>query len=226
MWRAHSAISSAAADENNWDAPVTLMPPVVDEIMNMTRHLMQNDPIIISPASKSPSTENNDYEALIYVDASSSGYGAYVALRGGTIFQVQGGWSGVVKHSAHAEPRAARTVLNWLNRTHPGIRHVAVITDHLPMASAQRRWHNHNSGFSSAWPLNDFFATLYSGAYPHDRREVYFVSGEQNIADALSRSNRIGDGLRAAVVSNIALDGLSCFWHPYANAPERPAWQT
>ena len=197
LMRAYSAIASAATDERSWDAPVFLAPPVFDELVAVADVLLRNTPVPIPPASAQPSTDTMAYDAIIYVDASASGYGAFVALRDDRIYEVRGGWSALMPHSAHAEPLAARVVLDWLYATHPGTANVAVVSDHQPMATAQRRWFNHHGGFSGAWPLNAFFGTLYEGAPPGSFREVFYVPGEANVADAISRSNRVGDGLRS-----------------------------
>jgi hypothetical protein len=105
------------------------------------------------------------------------------------------------------------------------VRDIAIVADHEPMATAQRRWYNHHSGFSGAWPLNNFFTAFYATAPQGARRDVFYVPGENNLADSLSRSNRVGDHLRARRIENIVLPGLEMLTHPFAKATERPDWQ-
>jgi hypothetical protein len=224
VMRAYSAVATAAADEDNWECVVELTSHVFDEMTRAVHYLLANIPVAILNAGLEPSNDRSCYDAIVYVDASASGFGAYVALKDGIVWEVKGGWNSVIEHSAHAEPRAASTVLQWLRARLPQHRHVAVVTDHQPMATAQRRWYNRHGGFSGAWPLNTFFAALY---HDHDdaRRDVFYSPGEQNVADALSRSNRIGDGVRAVPApSSIQLPSLATFWHPHAQRPDRPLW--
>jgi len=112
LMRAYSAIAAAATDERSWEAPAS-----------------------VRRARGGCGRALVAYDAIIYVDVSASGYGAFVAFRDGRIFEVRGGWSALMPHSAHAEPLAARVVLDWLYATHPGTANVAVVSDHQPMAT-------------------------------------------------------------------------------------------
>jgi hypothetical protein len=60
---------------------------------------------------------------------------------------------------------------------------VALITDHVALATGQRRWFSNFSGFSTSWYLNRFYETFYEGG----GGEIYHVDGERNEADQLSR---------------------------------------
>jgi len=226
--RAYSAIASAAADAEGWEGAVTIAQPVVDELLSTIQTLLKNDTRQIGPPPQPPPGDARDYDAVIFVDASASGYGAYAALgqdRMRRIFELRGGWSAVTPHSAHAEPRAAQVLLEWVKEAFPESKSIALVVDHQPMATAQRRNFTRHGGFSGAWPLNQFFRALYEGATDGAHREVFFCEGTSNIADAISRSNRIGDGLRVREAFGVTLPNLDACTHPYAGGPDRLWWK-
>ena len=224
--RAHSAISRAALSEENWEATVKIAQPVLDELSSVCAFLTANQPALIGPESAAPTADPSAYDAIVYVDASASGYGFYVRLKDGPIYEVHGGWHSIQCHSAHSEPRAARLALQWLRENHPHAVNIAVVSDHEPMTTAQRRWHNHHGGFSGAWPLNDFFWALYANVPPNARRDVFYCPGETNIADGISRANRIGERLTAKIVHGITLPSLHHVHNPYMSLPERLIYHT
>ena len=98
---------------------------------------------------------------------------------------------------------------------------VALVTDHQAMVSGQRRWWNGFGGFSPNPFLNNFFALLYGGTTR--QRDVFFVEGEINPTDGLSRSVRIGDRLSVAVLQDVQFP--EALEHPYRHAPARPDYQ-
>ena len=122
-----------------------LAPPEMDSTIQF---LLRNEPTGIDEPASAPSCRAEDYDAIIYVDASANGYGAFVALANGNIVEVRGGWHSVMHHSAHSERRAAKVVLDWIRSAHPEVMNIAVVTDHEPIARAQRRWHIKHGGFS------------------------------------------------------------------------------
>ena len=122
-------------------------------------------------------------------------------------------------HSTQAEPLAATEVLRWLHGH--GLRRVAVISDHIALALGQQRPISGNGGFSKAFRLNEFFRVAHA---PGNTTHIFFVAGERNPADALSRSNRLGDGQSAVRSDDRVFPGLGGFHHPYAEAKARPWW--
>ena len=121
-------------------------------------------------------------------------------------------------------PNHVLLVWQWLRQNHPHAIDIAIVSDHEPMATAQRRWFNHHGGFSGAWPLNDFFWELYAYAPAGARRDVFYCPGELNVADGISRSNRLCDKPTTKVANGIVLPSLDTFWHPYTTRPTRPQY--
>lgn len=111
----------------------------------------------------------------------------------------------MARHSAHAEPRAARHTLEYLVASLgiPEGSKIALVTDHYAIVHAQRQL-NGFGGIGRGLALN----TLYE--YTHDlwtRKKIevtfFYVQGPLNPADTLSRN--FGDSSSAAAVDNPSL---------------------
>ena len=205
----------------SWDHEVTITGKMLNTIGAIAGLLIENEAKIPRHIEGPPLTDA-DYEVVIHVDASASGYGAYITC-GGSIHMVRGGWKDALKHSAWAEPCAATRILGWVMREWFPQRkpRVAVVTDHIAMAKGQRRPLSGNAGFSTAFFLNEFFKTLYE--YCTDP-EVFYVEGHRNVADAPSRASKIGDTLVHTVENHISLPPLESMFHPHSEIRERVWW--
>jgi hypothetical protein len=134
-----------------------------------------------------------------------------IPLKTGETFVLQQRWSTPVAHSAHAEPRAARLAIQWVRRQ-DGYQNarIALVTDHVAIATGQRRWYSNFGGFSTSYHLNSCFEELYG----HGGGEVFHVDGVLNEADQLSRDPSASWRLTAKRVSATFRD-LRSVIHPH-----------
>jgi hypothetical protein len=182
--------------------------------------LLENRPVPL-PVLTAPGKSVADYDVAIEVDASGSAWGAKVLFtKAARVATLQQKWPTRISHSAHAEPRAAEYAIRWA-RSQPGYENarVALISDHVALATGQRRWYSHFSGFSTSYYLNRFFETLYAGG----GGEVYHVDGEDNEADQLSRDPTASYTLTVRE-GGLAFRELSTTTHPFERAA-RAAYQ-
>ena len=225
LLRCYARVCSPSSTEYGdvlWDEPMALVPAVHSCLTQAVEIILMNRAVPIRPLLP-PSRFAEDYDTIIIVDAAAAGWGAYVKQGATTKLLIQG-WSSRQLHSAHAEPRAATAVLQWLKTQKP-LGHIALVTDHSAMPMGQRRWWSGYCGFSPAHPLNELFLALYGSddlsAY---RRDIFFVEGEKNPADGPSRRALIGQPLTISE-ADIVFPDLSAFTHPYMQRPERKSWQ-
>ena len=222
MRRAHSKICSEAVSDKAWDEPVIIAPTVLADLTEIAEILLVNEPVRIRGA-RQPSVENDAYDTIIVVDASASGWGAYAKMRNGGVYQIRRAWTEHKRMSAHAEPIAATEAIRWA-RAHGAQGNIAIVTDHEAMAKGQRRWWSGHGGFSSAYPINEFFVELYN---ENPDAQVFFVDGARNIADGPSRGNQLGHGLRwSKVHDSFLFPDLKSFVHPYRERdPQTEFWE-
>jgi hypothetical protein len=90
---------------------------------------------------------------------------------------------------------------------------IAIVSDHQAIPNGQRRWYSNNGGFSTAWELNSAFTELYR--HPAWHVELFYVPGELNIADPLSRHPETSYELKQDDVSDILFPSMDNFHHPY-----------
>ena len=192
LYDAHQAMraySDVCKEDKNWDDPYTVFPPLINAIKRLTSPLLKNDYVNISPLCR-PTTNTNDYDIIIIIDASKTGWGAYVLfVKENRIicltqaWRADATWRGV---SASAEPHAISNLLLYLRKNctikNP---HIAVVTDHSALVTGQRRWYSFCGGFSCAYELNRAFKTLYDW---DPRAQLFFVEGIKNTADGPSRA--------------------------------------
>ena len=202
-----------------WDDPYPVTPQAVNTVGAIVGPILANIPVRPT-ATPLPCVANVNYDILIVVDASKTGFGAYVQV-GDRLFVLRSGWRNLIQHSAWAEPLAAREVLAWVRNSLGAKGRTAIVTDHIAMALGQRRPLSGNAGFSKAYHLNAFFADLYATG---DECQVFFVEGEKNPADGPSRSCRIKDAMTVTEIADSFISPLSTFWHPYADLPQRRWW--
>jgi len=178
-------------------------------------------------AVRQPTYMDDQYDVIIYTDASAGGWGAiaYHPQTGHTTtYQQRWGhdthprseWrrynpavdsspSGffTAKHSAHAEPRAAQLIFQQLvreDKLKDGDR-VALVTDHEAIVHAQK----HLNGFGGIG-RGDHINYLYK--YTHDLLyncgidvTFFYIDGPRKPADSLSRNFGVYDGRDTAVVT-------------------------
>jgi hypothetical protein len=194
----------------SWESPVRVDSPAVHEqLSSLVLRLVANVPVAL-PVVSAPSLRNGDYDACVIVDASASGWGAYVQWPAtGKVWLLRQRWATAIQHSAHAEPRALLEALRWIRASCRGAR-VAVVTDHASLASGQRRWISAFGGFSTSYWLNACYAELYGNG----SGEVFVVPGDQNPADAPSRDLTATTALDAHEVG-FAFPPIEGFSHPY-----------
>jgi len=178
---------------------------------------MRNEAVAL-PVLRRPELDVAAYDVAIEVDASLTAWGAVVLFpRTGRMVRLQQRWTAPISHSAHAEPRAALCAMQWA-RSQPGYANarVALITDHVAIATGQKRWYSANGGFSTSYFLNECFKELYE----HGGGEVFHVDGERNEADQLSRDPHASTVLSVTPV-NVAFRSLASVRHPHRVVPRQ-----
>jgi hypothetical protein len=211
----------------SWDQRVTITGAILNTLHPIVTQLCKNVPVEphVHPL---PSSNNNDYEITIIVDAYIEGWGGYVWVNG-TYYRVRAGFAEAKGHSAHAEPLAATRLLRWakaMYRPKPGGRkvpRVAVVTDHEAMAGRQMRPISSRGGFSPSYFLNEFYRELY-GSNGRSEGQVFHVEGIMNRADWVSRQTHIGEPLTYEVITNETLPPLTEFFHPFSKPATRVWW--
>jgi hypothetical protein len=182
--------------------------------------LIRNEPVPL-PILEQPATTLRNYDVAIEVDASGGAWGAKVIfMNTERVCTLQQKWTQRVGRSAHAEPRAAACAIRWA-RAQPGYENakVALISDHVALTTGQRRWYSNFGGFSTSYHLNDFYDALYA----QGGGEVFYVEGEHNEADALSRDVTATYTLKVSD-SQTTFRDLSTVKHPHLCIP-RSAFQ-
>lgn len=203
----HHTLVRVYADEARrpapWDAPAHITPGILDAVGALAGPVLANKPV--APiAHAAPPTEDwaGAYEAVAIIDASATGWAAHIYfVREDRAVRLRAGWHHLTPHSAHAEPRGGIETLRWLKQQ--GYRDIALITDHEPMVTGQRKYWNAHAGFSSAWHLNEFFAEMYDD--PSATRHTFHVPGVLNPPDADSRACALHNPLSVAPLGQIAL---------------------
>jgi hypothetical protein len=202
-----------------WDQPIQVTGNMLNILAKIVGPLLQNRPVRPT-VPLPPSCSNSDYEYILIVDACRTGWGAIAFHAGsGRMIRVRQGFHRAIDHSAWSEPRGALMLLQFL-RVQPG-RKIAVVTDHFALAAGQRRPLSGSGGFSRAYHLTAFFDELYK--YGHDS-QVFYVPGELNPADPISRATTLGQPLSWEECYNQTIPPLASFYHPYAEELERKWW--
>jgi hypothetical protein len=206
------------AETAGWDDVCAVTSNAVrEQLTSMANEILQN-PILPLPIIEPPSRSIDDYDAAIEVDASGSAWGAIVRMNtSGEVFTLQQRWSVSMLHSARAEPTAALRAVHWTRQQLGGTASIALVTDHNAMASGQRRWNSGFGGFSSTgFHLNEFYRELYANG----GGEVFYVEGEHNRADGLSRDPTAPFHLKAQR-AQLSFRDLGLVAHPFETLPRR-----
>lgn len=212
LMRAYANMFSGVRE---WDAVATeLTPTFRANIRALACPLLANAPVVIT-APRPPSFDRSRYDAVAIFDACQNAWAARIWLRSsGKVLRVLKAFSAPLKHSAHAEPTAAKELCKWLRWSHPEVARLALVTDHSALAQGQRRWWSGYCGFSTAFPLNEAFKAINGFA------EVFHVDGVENICDGDSRSRQaaLASRLVCHEVSEMAPELLT-FRHPWLDRP-------
>lgn len=200
----------AFARGKSWDDLVPyISAPVRNCIESLGDDLLDEKYYVIADPIKA-TYEDHDYDLIVYTDASRAGYGAIARWKNGNVRAFQRRWVHDIKtwkgqdnrigrgvkakfnarHSAHAEPDAAREVLRWIleREDSESVKRIALVTDHYPIVIAQRQ-ENGFRGVGRGYYLNRLFR--YTNDLLRDKgiRVVFFqVKGTLNPADGLSRN--------------------------------------
>lgn len=225
LLRTHSRLCEMGA-RDGWDTPIAyLAPSLVRDLGNLTRKLLQNTPQAL-PVLQPPSTEAADYDLVMTIDACKASWAAQIFLTGkGTSYLLQQRWPKAIEFSATAEPRAIRIATEWAMQN-SGVKpkeegeeiRLAVITDHEAVPLAQRRWHSHYGGFSTAFDLNECFRVGYAEGLD---TQYFYVEGHKNTMDAASRDPFAKHKMSVTEVTDMAMPDLKEVEHPYLNVPAR-----
>lgn len=180
----------AIARDERLDREVTVSGNMLTALANFVAQILRNTPTVPTPPRWFGT--NEDYDVVLCVDASASGWGAHVRWRDGTVIEMREGWPREMPHSAHAEPTAAGRVIEIIRGQQPNAR-IAVVTDHEPIPARQRHPRRRTGGTSAAFHLNHLFHVAYGTGQDVD---FFWIDGDRNtVADTQSRSVHIGDRL-------------------------------
>lgn len=214
--------SSTIYNDVAWDVPLRVPDRILQHAAQAAHIIGENPAVPLLPLLP-PGRRNSDYDCVVIVDASLSGWGAYVLVNN-EIHELRCGFMEEMKHSAQSEPLAAKRALQYVFDTFGHLANIAVASDHRALSLAQRRFNSGHAGFSTSFYLNDFFYNFYLNVdLAVHRRDVFFVPGTANPADAPSRSVRTREPLSAKVV-DVTFPDVSGFDHPFRNAGVRESW--
>jgi hypothetical protein len=182
-------VFSENAKTIDWDEKANITPYALDALCSAAGPVLANRPVL-PVRYPPPSCDWPTYDAVIICDASAQGWAAIIYTKSSCTVVAEG-FKKLMPFSAHSEPIAGAEAIRICKSRK--LFNIAVVTDHQPMVSGQRRYWNGHGGFSSSYFLNQFFAELYSdesAPFSNDRfmRHVFFIPGESNPADPYSRN--------------------------------------
>ena len=151
-------------------------------IRRMATILLKNERVEIQKLVM-PCESVDGYDAVVVFDACQNAWAARVFInKQRRAYRIMKAFRTPLKHSAHAEPTAAKELCHWMKEEFPLVKKIALVTDHMALAKGQKRWWSGNGGFSTAFHINEAFREINGYA------EVFHVEGERNICDEDSRS--------------------------------------
>eukprot|EP00796_Vickermania_ingenoplastis_P001346 gene1346-biopygen1082 len=207
LLRAYRGVYRQVTRGHDWDEPMIYLDPGVrNNLHELGNALCRNDWWTIADIRR-PTYEDTEYDYICYTDASAAGWGAVVqqpSKRAVTTYQQK--WIPSfhledarmtakrshhfsAKYSAHAEPRAVHILLQQLVKEGlPDGAKVAVVTDHFPIAHAQKRLNGYG-GIGRGYALNRLYEYTYDLLFTRKINVVFFyLTGRLNPADQLSRN--------------------------------------
>ena len=213
----------------SWDDHVVIEHRTLNTLRPLVQQILDN--FLVEPYCPEVPADNDGkvlpashYDIVIICDAYLKGWGGYVWIDK-DMYEVKQGWALENKYSAHAEPQAAMSILQWAKRMYrekfgsKARPSVALVTDHEAIPQRQRRPISGRGGFSPAYHLNQFYRELY-GEDGRNNGQVFYVEGHRNVADAVSRKPEIGDPLTWDYIVDRRLPNLDQFTHPYKRPKE------
>lgn len=206
LMRAYRGVYRQTARGYDWDDPLNYLDSTVHQSLLTLGHELAENKWWTIADERMASYDDKDYDFIVYTDASASGWGAIAqSTHTGTVTTYQQQWvhdlypaTKVVltkglhfnkKHSAHAEPRGAHIALQQLVKEGlPNGSKVAIVTDHFPIAHAQKRLNGYG-GIGRGYALNKLYEYSYDLLYHRKIQVVFFyLAGRCNPADNLSRN--------------------------------------
>ena len=210
VMRWYSRLFNTTGD-NQWDEKIgkSWTSFIENEVCKLCTPLLVNKPVK-PKLIKQPGVANSDYDMVIVIDASKTGWGAYVNSRQET-WKLQQRFANEMRHSARAEPKAVELAIAWAKQQ--GAKRIAMVTDHIALVQGQRRWWSGYGGSSTAYYLNN----AYKEAYTEADTEFYYVEGTSNPADQPSRTTTS----TTLTISgcNSTFPQVGDFLHPFINRP-------
>lgn len=206
LLRAYRGVYKLATTQLDWDDPLQYLEEGIrQDLLDLGEVLCQNKWWKIAE-ERTATYRDEDYHRICYTDASAAGWGAIVQNvpekrvktyqqrwvhdlgRGGRSKDDDNKKPFNARHSAHAEPRGAQTLLQQLVKEGlPNGSKVALVTDHFPIAHAQKRLNGYG-GIGRGYALNKLFEYTYDLLYKRNIQVVFFyLMGRLNPADQLSR---------------------------------------
>ena len=210
--RGFSALAALPSKGAKYDDVVPFLSPSFRAALRRFSDVcLANVPVAIGPVTP-PSMQHEGYDATVLVDACSTGVGAYIKI-GAKVYEFQRRWARALEHSATAEPAGISAVMDVLpsllgaSVTKPRI---AFVTDHQAITMGQERWYAQTGGYGFGVELNNMFQRTEGCTF-------FFVPGECNLADGISRST----GSWCKEVGGFRFPSLENYSHPYVSIPER-----
>lgn len=207
LLRAYRGVYREVTRGYDWDSELPYLDPEVRQnLLTLGTALLKNEWWQVAD-ERTFSYNENDYDAIIFTDASAKGWGAIVhwtttgkhvsyqrrweRRKESIVYrrEKEKYWSFATRFSADAEPRAAMHILRELMHTgelRDGMR-VALVTDHVAIPQAQRR-RNGFSGIGRGYSLNRLYEYTHAMRFDYKVDVLFFyVAWQLNPADRLSR---------------------------------------
>ena len=186
--------SQLSSEEIGWDDKLTLSLSKLEFsiLVGWVNLSIENKAVETLAGKKFQNVE--DCKVFITVDASSWGWGAILHGKGGKyISKGQGAWGKTdMKASSKAEPLGVERALKFFSKeiSHLEKGDIAVLTDHHNLVHAQR------AVFTHSFYYNELFMFIEKFEKEVDRKvNLFFIEGERNGADGLSRGEKKVDDL-------------------------------
>ena len=249
MFTAHRSICADAAQHaGGWDVNITYLADTVrQQIVQLVTECASRQFRTIPTPRPEPRYREDDYDVIIWTDASKAGWAAiFFFVRDGTTFVMQRPWVETIGEaavvmgdpmrqrflqgmSAHSEPAAIyysfeaarRLCPSWLPR---GVR-VACVTDHYAIPLAQRKGSGYG-GVGRGRYLNDLYVVTDQVEEKYRwLLHYYYIPGKLNPTDPFSR---FFDYMHAREVRirkmELQLPALAGTFCPIATETNRPVW--
>lgn len=246
LLRAYRGVYRQTSRGYDWDDPLNYLDPSVHRsLLNLGEQLVRNKWWSIADI-RIASYNDRDYDVIMYTDASASGWGAIAQkTQTGAVTTYQQQWVHDMhpgtkpipttttqfnkKHSAHAEPRGVHIALQQLVKEGlPNGSKVAIVTDHFPIAHAQKRLNGYG-GIGRGYALNKLYEYSYDLLYHRKIQVVFFyLTGRCNPADNLSRNfgeNSNTKEIRSQCVNDMGLPPLIQTRSPLCDEAETGEFQ-